>query len=179
MLKEWHSFTPEWYLSLEGAVGQTQLYSFTNGVANIHYSTLPTRTYGSIYGTSVNRTLRVIMSLDNLKKKQGLAFAIYSHTPWFIDQAITEAGQFSRTLLEYIQKALNFYYGPFLCALNTLPDPNQPAETGENSLTDGDKLYGDWIDCRFIGDPTYDTTYTELQGVTIAVFGDETTSATQ
>jgi len=175
IFKGWFGYTPEFYASLEGDSQAQQLFSFTSGFANGHYSVNKTN-YGSIYGTPVNRTYRVILSLGKDKKGKLLSLAVYcKQGVYFVDQLLTETGQLSRILKSYFNQAMYFWQAPTLCDLNTPYDPNLPQQTGPNKLTDGNNLVGTWFDLRFIGDPSIDNQYSELQAIDVFIFGSEKT----
>lgn len=164
-----YSFTPELYSFLEGDVNDIQLFSFKQAVPFRHY-VQTNATYGTVYGVPVNRVIRLIMSRDNLKKKEFEALAVYcKESVYFVDQAISETGQLTMMMKDHFRQASFGWYAPVLCDMNTLFDPNRPIQTGVNKLMDGDKMDGTYLDVRFIGDPEKDTVFSFLQGFIINV----------
>jgi hypothetical protein len=174
VFKGTYSFTPEGYAELEGELNDQQLFSFTGAIPYRHYTTGVPLTFNTFYGVVCERILEVVLVMDNLKKKKPLALAEYcKQGAYFCDRVLTETGQLSRILLAYFLQAEYGWYAPFLCDLNTPPDPNRPLQTGVNVLLDGNMLTGTWIKIRLVGDPAVNTVYSELQGISIEVFPSE------
>lgn len=179
-LKAWWSFTPEAYTFIDGDINDMQLISFKNAQPYRHYTALANAIYGRVYGEPVNRIIRLVLSVDNVKKKNMLSVAVYcKDSAYFSDQVITEVGQHSVIPLSYLRKAQYAWFAPFLCDVLTLADSNRQLATGDNKLTDGDILYGTYVDIRFVGDVTKDTTFSEIQGFIINAVGDEPTGVVQ
>lgn len=174
MLKDWRSYTPEYYSSLKGEVNDQQLFSFKNGVPYFHYTTVSDNTsYGTFYGTPVERIVEIVVNIDDIKKKKSLFASVYSHDLYFVDRILTETKQESWIPVEYWKQGDYFWSAPILCDLNTPYDPNQPLQTGINKLTDGNMIYGLWVKIRFVGVPADNTKYTELTGFTVDVIPEE------
>lgn len=168
--KATYSFTPEGYSALEGEKNNSQLFSYKNAIPYRHYTTEATK-FNTFYGIKVSRVLRIVASGEVLKKKKMLSSSVYcKQSKYYIAEAKTETGQISRVLLYYFAQAEYGTYAPLLCDLNTPFDPNRPVETGVNVLLDGDLLYGTWIEILFVGDPSKDDEFSELQGVVINSF---------
>lgn len=168
------SYTPEYFAELEGELNSQQLFSFVNGIPYFHYTEQGNPTFNTFYGTVCERILEMVIVMDNLKKKKPLALAEYcKQGVYFADRVVTETGQLSRILIPYFIQAEYGWYAPFLCDLNTPPDPNLPLQTGPNAILDGNMLTGTWIKFRLVGDPAINNQYSELQGVAIEVFPSE------
>lgn len=178
MFKGWVSYTPEMYSTLMGELNNQQLFSFKNGVPYYHYTTITNNvSWGSFYGMPAERVIEIVVNADNVKKKKILFTQVYSHHLYFVDRILTEANQESWIPVEYWKQGDYFWAAPFLCDLNTPPDPNRALATGANKLTDGDVLYGLWMKVRFVGVPEDNTKYTELTGFTIDVIPEEKSGA--
>lgn len=170
-LIQWFGFTPEAFAFLDGDVLNVQMFTFKQGLAYSHYNGNKNDSYNVFYGVETEKVLRLIYNTDAFAKKMMLVVTMYcANQKFFSDKIFTEAKQESRLLLAYWEKAAYFSYASFLCDLNTIPDPNLPAETGINKLTDGDKLYGCWIDMRLVGDPAVNSKYCEILGITVQAF---------
>lgn len=171
-IRAWWGFSPQGYVYLDTNLLEKQLFSFAKNNVYFHYTTNPNKSYGTIYGEEVEKVIRVVAVLDNMVKKQPLSIANYCvQSKYFSDQVLTDSGQKSRILLDYWKQGLFFSAAGFLADQNTLPNPNIPKETGDNKLTDGDKLVGLVIDIRLIGDPGKNTIYSEWVGASVSVFG--------
>jgi hypothetical protein len=161
-------FVPEYYAFLEGDIKNKQLFSFKNGIPYRHYDASGNSGYGVVYGTTVRRIFTIVVSMDKLKKKKYQSIAVYcDYGNYYVSNIVTETGQQSRILLSQFLEAEFGYYAPFLCDLNTDADPNRPDATGPNALMDGDMLNGTWAQITFMGDPAFDTQFTQLEGVVI------------
>lgn len=171
--KCFYGFTPTAYGYCEGDVLDIQLFSFINGLPYYHHDAINEFEYGSIYGETVNRTLRFISSIDSMRKKKALSLSVVcKESRYFAEKVLTETNQESRILLDWFLQAEYGWFAPFLCSLNTPFDPNRPIQTGDNALLDGDMIVGNYVDVTMIGDPAKDDVYSELQGFMIAVFGE-------
>ena len=158
-------FLPECYARLDGDVYSKQMFSFVNGIPHRHYDNFGNTGYGKIYGQTVNRTLKIVCALDNLKKKKFLSLAVYcKEGTYFSNHIITETGQKSRIMLGYFYEAEFGFYAAFL-ADSTNPNPN--------SILDGEVLNGTWAEVSLVGDPSIDAVYSELQGIVINVIPSE------
>lgn len=169
--REFVSFTAQGYGYLEGQVKSLQLFSFTD-TAYIHYTTAINKTYNTFYGTICSRVIRPVLVMDGFQKKQFTVATVMGNNLYFCDYNRTDSGQESRILIANWRKGQNYWSAPILCNLLTLPDPNVPNQTA-NSIFDGDKLYGSILDIRFIGNPSEDAVYTELQGFVIEANADQ------
>lgn len=165
-----YGFTPDGYASLEGDISDRQLFSFINGIPHKHYNT-NSDDYGVIYGQVVNRSLRIVVSVESPAKKKPLSLNIYcKQGTYFSDYIYTETGQLSRILLSQFLQAQFGFYAPFLCDINTPPNPDgQPI----NSIMDGDILVGTWMEVNLVGDPKFDNQYTELESIVVNVIKSE------
>lgn len=174
LLKEWKSYTPEYYSTLKGEKNDQQLFSFKNGIPYFHYTSISDNMkWGTFYGIPAERVVEVVVNMDDIKKKKSLSASVYSHHLYFIDRILTEASQESWVPVEYWKQGNWMWSAPLLCDLNTPYDPNVPQSTGVNKLTDGDMLYGTWIKIRFVGRLEDNTKYTELTGFTVDVSAEE------
>lgn len=172
VFRVWFGFTPQGYLMLDDQLNDKQLFSFAKNNCYFHYTTDANKTYGSIYGETVERVIRFVAVLDSFKKKEALSIANYCvQSKYFADQIINDSGQVSRILLAYWKQGDFFSSAPVLCNLNTLTDPNRPLQTGANRLVDGDKMEGAILDVRLIGDPAKNETFSSWLGATVNVFG--------
>ena len=92
---------------------------------------------------------------------------------YWADKVLTETNQESRVLISWWKQGMYMWAAPFLCDIKTpTPDPVL------NNITEGNTLYGTWIDVRLIGDESKDDIYSELTGVTLWFFT-ETNSGTK
>lgn len=173
MWKGSYGFTPEMYTEIEGELNSQQLFSLFKATIYSHYNDIDVKSYGSMYGINLVRVVQPVIVLDNMLKKKPLSIGVIcKQSQYFVDKAVNEAGQETRMLLSQWLQAEYGWYAPFLCDLNTPFDPNRPAQTGVNVLTDGNMLVGNYIKVRLIGDPAKDTVYSEFQGVLASVFAD-------
>ena len=153
-----YSFTPESYSYMEGEINDNQLFSFTNGIPHKHYDS-SNKSYGTIYGVKVNRIMRVVMAVDNLTVKKGLSLGIYcKDSVYFSDFIITSAGQTSRIMIPHFRQANDQWFAPLLCDISK-----------GKSVLEGEMLRGTWMEINLVGDPKFDDTYSELEGVIIFV----------
>lgn len=174
-----YGFTPQSYSYLDGDINDVQLFSFKDGQPYRHYKQNAAG-YGLVYGVPVERVIRLVMSMDSLKKKLFQALAVYcKESMYFVDQALSETGQRTMILKHYFRQANYGWYAPVLCDLNTLPDPNRPAQTGVNKLLDGDMMDGTYLDVRFIGDPEMNQVLSKLHGFVINVIPQEPSGQNQ
>lgn len=170
LFKGWVSYTPEYYCYLKGELNNQQLFSFKNGAAWFHYTTITDNaSWGTFYGIPAERIIEIVVNVDNVKKKKSLFTQSYSHHLYYVDRIITESKQDSWIPIEYWKQGDYFWAAPFLCDLNTPYDPNRKEATGNNKLTDGDMLYGLWMRIRYVGVAEDNEKYTELTGFTIDV----------
>jgi hypothetical protein len=165
-LREWHSFTPEYYAYLDGDVLNKQLFSFKNGQPYSHYNLNQNAVYNTFYGEVVDRVLRVVYVLDPMKSMRPLSLANYGNL-FFVDKVLTDTNQETRMLLSAWKRENNFYKAPFLCDLNTTVDINLRLETGDNKLMDGTPIHVKWADIRMIGDPSENSLYTQTTGIIV------------
>lgn len=167
-------FTPQGYLMLDSDLLERQFFSFAKNQVYYHYSTNPDKKYGKIYGETVERIIRFIAVLDDLKKKTPLSISIYCpQSKYFADQILTDSGQSSRIMLDHFKQGNFFSAAGFLCDLNTPEDLNIPVQTGTNKITDGNNLVAGAIDIRLVGDPSKNETYSEYDGAIVGVMAQE------
>lgn len=158
-----YSFCPDMYACLQADINDVQLFSFVKGIPYYHYSTAKNKGVGIVYGKSANRIIRIVVALDNLKKKKPLAVSVVcTESLYFADQVLTDT-QKSRILKSQFRRADYGYYAPVLCNV---------AQGKDNSLMDADMLQGTYIDIRFVGDPTTDAIESYLQGFIVNVYGE-------
>lgn len=174
--KHWkcsYGFVPEMYAEIEGELNAQQLFTFLKSVPYSHYNDISVKSYGQMYGQTLVRVLEPVISIGKMAKKKPLSMGVIcKQGQYFVDRATTEGGQRTRMLLSRWIQAIWGWYAPFMCDLNTPPDPNRPFQTGPGALFEGNMLVGDYIKVRLIGDPATDTTYTELEGVLASEFKD-------
>lgn len=168
-LIQWFGFTYENYAWLDGDILNNQMFSFMQGVPYSHYNGKQTGSFNVFHGVETEKVLDVIFrGQDAFKKKM-----FYIVTNWcenqlfFSDEITTEAKQKSRLLLPHWYKGAYMSSGTLLCDLNTVPDPTMPTETGPNVLMDGDRLWGNWLRLRLIGDPSKNSDYCEILGIEV------------
>lgn len=175
MWKSFYGFISPMYIELEGELSGKQLFSFFKAIPYSHYNELDEQEYGTMYGQPLVRVLEPVISIDSLRNKKPLSIAVFcKESQYFSDRVISSTGQMTRMLLAAWIQASFGWYAPFLCDLNTPPDPNRPIATGPNALTDGDTIIGTYIKVRLIGGPSSDEIYSEMQGVAISLFPDVT-----
>lgn len=172
--KSFYAFTYEYYSYLENSGSGQILFSFKKGMPYSH-SIPATTQYNTFSGIKTESIYRFIFNTDGFKKKQYLSMAVYCvEQKLWSDLILTETQQ-SRLLKSQWKKGDYFYSAPFLCDLNTVADLNIKDETGINKLTDGDRLFGSYIDIRLIADS--DGNYFQVYGVIVFAFGEEQTGA--
>ncbi len=156
--KAFYSPTPEYFGYLEGSnIGQL-LFAFQKGVA---YSNTGSD-FNTFFGVQCESIYRFIFNTDGFKKKKDQSLFVYSTDKLFWSDLVRTEKQVSRLLKAYFKKQDYFYSAPFLCDTNSqLP----------NAITDGDNLFGSYIDVRLIGDA--DGQYFEVYGVIVTAAGDE------
>lgn len=158
------SFIPQGYTQLISDKNDKQLFSFVNGKPFRHYTVFGTPTYNTFYGVKCSRVVTVVLSADALKKKKFLSVAVYcKQGVYFISEAVAESGQITRVLKDHFEEAEYGWFAPILCDLNTPVDPNNKII----NITDGDSIYGTWIEITFVGDPLKDDHYSELAGFVV------------
>lgn len=164
--KQFMSFTPQMFGYLENTSEGQIIFSFKDGLAWAH-SGDATNTF---FGIKCENVYRFVFNLDGFKKKKMQSIWVYCpDVLYWSDQVITEK-QTSRILKSSWKKQDYFYAAPFLCNVNTNPDPNIPAQTGANVIMDGDNLFGSWADIRLIN---ADNVYSELYGTAVFAAADE------
>jgi hypothetical protein len=167
-LIQWFGFVPEGFAHLDGDILNVQMFTFKKGLPYSHYNGKTNTSFNVFYGVKTEKVMRLVYAQDPFAKKLFLISTVYcEEQKFFSDRIITEAKQESRILLANWEKEAYFSYGAFMCDLNTIADPNLPVATGANKLTDGDRLYGNWLDIRLIGDPSVNDKYCEVLGITV------------
>lgn len=168
--KAMYSPTPEYYGFLEGSnIGQLLFY-FNNALP---YSNSG-KTFNTFFGRKAERVYRFTATVESDKKLSFKNIEVYcKESLYWADQILTETGQLSRILKAHFNQAAYFWQAPFLCDINTPPDPNVKDQTGINVILDGNTLYGIWIDIRLIGDQDKDDIYSELSSVDVFITGNE------
>ena len=170
-LKTSLSFTPELFSYLDGDILNVQLFMFKDGLPYSSYNGKTNNSYNKFFGVQCEKVFTPVYNTDPAAKKMLLTITLLcENQKFFADRVVTEAKQVSRILLEHWNKAVYFSYAPFLCNLNSVPDPNMPTETGANVLLEGDRVYGNWAEIRLIGDSKDAEKYCEILGVTIDAF---------
>lgn len=168
-----YEFVPEYFARLDSERLDNQLFSFTNGNPNMHYTVLGNKGYGIVYGQKVNRVIKTIIAGEILKKKKPLSIGIYCKEGTYFSPTLrTETGQSSRILLSQWLEANFGWYAPFLCDLSTPADPNRPNQSGKFSIFEGNTLIGNWAEITLVGDPSLDDKYTQLEGFIINTSGE-------
>lgn len=166
-LKEWHSFTPEYYAYLDGDLLNNQLFTFKGGQPYSHYNINRNDSYNTFYGEVAERVLRIVYVLDAMKNLRPLWLENYGNL-FFADKVLTDTNQETRMLLNaWKRNNGNFYSAPFLCDLNTPVDPNLQNPTGVNKLMDGNTVHAEWADVRLIGNPAENQLYTQTTGLIV------------
>jgi hypothetical protein len=173
--KTFYGFTAALYAELEGEIDSQQLFSFVNGIPNGHYDEIDQPSYGKMYGQSLVRVIEPVMAIDNLRNKKPLAIGVMcKESQYFSDRVVSSTGQQTRMLLAAWIQASFGWFAPFYCDLNTPFDPNRSKQTKENVLLDGNMLIGTWIKVRLIGDPSMDTSFSEMQATVVSIMPDVT-----
>lgn len=176
-MRAFFGFTPEGYSYLDGDLLNVQMFTFKNGQPYSHYNINKNNSYNVFYGVQCERVFRIIFNLAADTKKLMLSVIVNCQNEnYFSDQILTDSKQFSRLLLASWDKGDYFYAAAIQCDLNTTYDPNLPDETGQNKLLDGDKLYGEILDIRLVGQPDKIEQYSELLDVIVIAFP-QTTNA--
>jgi hypothetical protein len=177
-LKQFASFTPEYYGSLFGSMEDKQLITFKKGVPYFHYDVNRTpaqTTYLNFYGVQCDAVFEVVMNAENEKVKKFMYTEVYCREQkFFADRILTQARQSSRLLLDMWERRDNFFVSDFKCDLNTFRDPNlKSLQDSTKILYEGDTLFGTWIKVRYVGEPSRSARYCELNGIAIFVTGSE------
>ncbi|HEU4608564.1 MAG TPA: hypothetical protein VFS31_10690, partial [Chitinophagaceae bacterium] len=161
MSKAFAAYTPEYYGTLSGFNQNRAFLSVRQGEAWIHSS----NSYNIFFGTQCKKTLQLVTNLSPETVKRYLYMEVYCKQHKFVAQQVTtESGQQSRVLANYWAFRGKFWSAPFLCDLNTYPDPNQPI-IAVAPLTDGNVLYGRWIKVTYQSEDADDGKYCELDGI--------------
>lgn len=164
-MKGFAAFTPEYYGSLEGFYLDRNIMAMRRGHSWSLHSGLnvPRLNY---FGQQTKKILEFVVNISPEKVKRFMYLEIYNTNHKLIATTIvTEQGQVSHIPASYFDRVDRFYCAAFLCATNTPVDANLPDETGINSLTDGDPLYGRWAKIRLISSDADDPEYCELSGI--------------
>lgn len=165
-LIQWFAFTYENYAWLDGDILNNQMFSFMKGIPYSHYNGKQTGSFNVFHGIETEKILDVIFHDDSTEDKMFYVVTLMCEDQkFFSDDIRTNTKQFSRLLLEHWYKGAYSSFGTLLCNLNTIPDPTMPVETGANVLMDGDRMYGEWIRVRLIGDPAVNSKYCEILGL--------------
>ena len=168
-LIQWFGFTYENYAWLDGDILNNQMFSFMKGVPYSHYNGKTTGSFNVFHGVETEKVFDIVFrGSDAFKKK--MFYAVWNwceNQLFFSDKVTTEAKQLSRILLDNWVKGAFMSSGVILCNLNSVPDPTMPIATGPNVLMDGDRLYGNWLHVRLVGDPSKNADYCEILGVDI------------
>lgn len=166
-LIQWWGFTYENYAWLDADILNNQMFSFKEGVPYSHYNGKQNKSFNVFHGVETEKVFDVIFrGSDAFKKK--MFYAVWNwceNQLFFADKVTTEAKQLSRILLDNWVKGAYMSSGVILCNLNSVLDPTMPIATGPNVLMDGDRLWGNWIRVRFVGDPSKNSDYCEILGV--------------
>lgn len=168
-LIQWFAFTYENYAWLDGDILNNQMFSFMKGIPYSHYNGKTTGSFNVFHGVKTEKVLDIIFRGEDPSKKK-MFYAIWNwceNQLFFSDKITTEAKQLSRILLDHWVKGAYMSSGVVLMDLNTIPDPNMPTETGPNVLMDGDRLYGNWLRIRLVGDPSKNSDYCEILGIEV------------
>lgn len=154
---------------MDSDILNNQLFSFKQGLPYSHYNGKQNKSFNVFYGVETEKVFDVIFrGSDAFKKK--MFYAVWNwceNQLFFSDKVTTEAKQLSRILLDNWVKGAYMSSGVILMDLNTIPDPTMPIETGVNKLMDGDRLYGNWLRLRLVGNPADNSKYCELLGIEI------------
>jgi len=178
--KGFYSATPEYYGYLEGEKNGQQLFSFKTAVPYYHYNNDPLSTYGVIFGQEVERVYEFILTAEIMKKQKPLWLEVYcKQSGYFCDRIITESGQQSRILIAYFKQGEYMWSAAFLRDINTPLDFNLPKINISNTITEGNPLYGEWIQVRMVGYPNGNRIYSQLSGVQVYTNGEDNTGSNQ
>lgn len=168
-LIQWWGFTYENYAWLDADILNNQMFSFKQGMPYSHYNGKQNKSFNVFHGVETEKVFDVIFrGSDAFKKK--MFYAVWNwceNQLFFADKVTTEAKQLSRILLDNWVKGAYMSSGVILCNLNSVPDPTMPIATGPNVLMDGDRLWGNWIRVRLVGDPSKNPDYCEILGIDI------------
>lgn len=165
--RQFLSETPQGFSYMEGQSKDLQFFLFADKIYT-HYSMTANKTYNIIFGTSVERVLRICSVLDGMQKKQFNNLTVFGKYLYFADQVFTDSNQRSRILKAAFRQGDSYWSAPILCNLDTPADSNIPERFARNIL-DGQKMYGSFIDIRLIGNPQDNNIYTEITGFIIEV----------
>lgn len=168
-LIQWFGFTYENYAWLDGDILNNQMFSFMKGIPYSHYNGKATGSFNVFHGVETEKVFDIIFrGSDAFKKKMFYVIQNWCENQlFFSDKVTTEAKQVSRILLDHWYKGAYLSTGTLLCDLNSVPDPTMATETGANVLMDGDRLWGNWIRLRLVGNPADNSKYCELLGLDI------------
>lgn len=168
-LIQWFAFTYENYAWLDGDILNNQMFSFKEGIPYSHYNGKQNKSFNVFHGVETEKVLDIIYrGQDPAKKKMFYIITNYCENQlFFADLITTESKQVSRSLLEHWDKAAYLSLGTLLCDLNSISDPNMPIETGVNKLMGGDRIYGEWLRVRLIGDPSVNSKYCEILAIDV------------
>lgn len=173
-----HHYTPEYFAMLPGEIGDEQLFSLKGGYPYRHHNVAAP--YLNFFGVQCKPVIWAVANIENTKVKKWLYNEIYCpEVLFYAFKVLTEPGQESRILPEWFEKRETFWAAAFLCDINTLVDPNLPAQTGPNKILDGDLLYGTWIKVGYTIQDADAGKYFQFTGIIITMFGSEKSSSLQ
>jgi len=168
-LIQWWGFTYENYAWLDGDILNNQMFSFMKGISYSHYNGKQTGSFNVFHGVETEKVLDIIFR-GNDPAQDKMFYVITNLCEdqlFFSDKITTNTKQLSRLLLAHWYKGAYSSHGTILTDLNTIPDPTMPVETGVNKLMDGDRMYGEWIRVRLIGDPAVNSKYCEILAIEV------------
>ncbi len=182
-LKEFVSFTPEYFGLMASYFLQRQFITFKQGVPYIHNNSFANVVapppYANFFGTQCEvRVTRIVNGVDGKmlpdKVKRFLWSEIFTrgNVPgavgtmpealFYADAILSEKGQTSRILTGRWVIKDGYQCSEYLCAINTPPDPNMPVQTGANAILDGDPLQGRYLQVSVVTHPNWPGTYFEV-----------------
>lgn len=166
-LIQWFAFTYENYAWLDGDILNNQMFSFMKGIPYSHYNGKQTGSFNVFHGVETEKVVDIIFrGKDPAQDKMFYVVTnLCEDQLFFADKITTNTKQLSRILLAHWYKGAYSSNGTILCNLNSVPDPTMPTETGVNVLMDGDRIYGEWLRVRLIGDPAVNSKYCEILGI--------------
>lgn len=183
VLKRFDVVTPEYYGLFSNFYTQRNFINFKEGKPWIrHHGTLFSEVpYCNFFGEQTYPSFTIIVNgkvegkPDTYKRflatelylKEGVAGGegTFAAPLFFAANILTEKGQISRLPLEQWTRYNDMQCSGFLCAVNTVPDPNLPVQTGANVIQDGDPLIGYWIAIPFKVNPDWQGTYFSIAEV--------------
>jgi len=165
------SFTPEMYAWLDGDILNKQLFSFKNAEIFSHNNIFRNDSFNNFFGVQCESVIEIVFA--GIPQSQMFFLSLSNwckQNKFFADRIITQTGQSSYLLLDNFVWHQFFSSAGLLKDVNTLTDTNTTETVLNNIVSEGNPLYGQWIQIRLISDPASNNNYMEYMGSEINFF---------